>query len=458
MATHDRAPERHPADSSTDPMDPKTADQKTVDQKPTGEPGKPRRGTLRALGLGLITGAADDDPSAIGTYASAGATLGPSFLWTAPATFPMMFAVVYLSSKLGQVSGKGLFAVIKDHYPRWILYTSLTGVLIGNTIEAGADLGGMAAALNLLIPIPVGWIVVGTALTILALQIWGSYTFIRNTFRWLALALLAYVGSALLAKPELREIFRGTFVPHLRFDRESLSLLVAVIGTTLSAYLYTWQSNQEVEEEIAMGRTTLAQRRGATDEELASTRKDVVFGMFFSNIIMYFIILSTASTLFKTGKTDISTAAQAAEALRPLAGDAAGILFALGVVGVGFLAVPIMTTGAAYDFAQTVGWRHSLHAKPAQAKKFYGAIVVFTAAAVLMNFAGFNPMKALVWSGIIQGFSTPPLMLLIMLMTNNRKIMGDRVNGLGLNILGWLTTAAIWAASIALLWTWIHPG
>jgi NRAMP (natural resistance-associated macrophage protein)-like metal ion transporter len=419
--------------------------------------GKPRRGALRALGLGVITGAADDDPSAIGTYASAGATLGPSFLWTAPVTLPMMFAVVYLSSKLGQVTGKGLFAVIRDHYPRWLLYASLTGVLIGNTIEAGADLGGMAAALNLLIPIPVGWIVVATAVTILALQMWGSYTFIRNTFRWLALALLAYIGAAVLARPELREVVRGTLIPHLRFDREFLSLLVAVIGTTLSAYLYTWQSNEEVEEEIALGRTKLAERKGATDEELAHSRRDILFGMCFSNLIMYFIILSTASTLFKAGKTDISTAAQAAEALRPLAGPAAGILFALGVVGVGFLAVPIMTTGAAYDLAQTAGWKHSLHAKPAKAKKFYGAIVVFTAAAVLMNFAGFNPMKALVWSGIIQGFSTPPLMLLIMLMTNDRAIMGDRVNGLALNILGWLTTAAVWAASLCLLWTWIHP-
>jgi NRAMP (natural resistance-associated macrophage protein)-like metal ion transporter len=419
---------------------------------------KPRGGTFRALGLGLISGAADDDPSAIGTYASAGASLGPSFLWTAPATLPMMFAVVYLSAKLGQVAGKGLFGVIREHYPRWILYVSLTGVLIGNTIEAGADLGGMAAALNLLIPIPIGLIVVGTAATIVAVQIWGSYTFIRNTFRWLALALLAYVGSAILAKPSLRDVIRGSLIPHISLDRHFLSLLVAVIGTTLSAYLYSWQSNQEVEEEIAKGRTRLEQRKGATDEELAQSRKDVLFGMLFSNLVMYFIILSTASSLFKTGQTDISSAAQAAEALRPLAGNAAKALFALGVVGVGFLAVPVMTTGAAYDLAQTAGWKHGLHKKPGKSKKFYGAILGFTLAAVAMNFLGFNPMKALVWSGVIQGFSTPPLMFLIMLMTNNRKIMGDRVNGLGMNILGWLTTAIISAASLVLLWTWIHPG
>lgn len=194
-------------------------------------------GTFRSLGLGLITGAADDDPSAIGTYASAGASFGPSLLWTAPVTFPMMFAVVYLSSKLGQVCGEGLFAVVRRHYPRWILYALLVGVLIGNIIEAGADLGGMAAALNVIVPVPIGGIVVGIALTILALQIWGSYTLIRSIFRWLALALLAYAGAAFLAKPELWPVVNGTFIPHIRFDKDSLSILVAIIGTTLSAYL-----------------------------------------------------------------------------------------------------------------------------------------------------------------------------------------------------------------------------
>ena len=416
----------------------------------------PRSGVLRTLGLGLITGAADDDPSAIGTYATAGAKLGPSFLWTAPATFPMMFAVVYLSAKLGQVAGEGLFAVIRRHYSRWVLYPALVGVLIGNTIEAAADLGGMAAALNLFVPLPIPLLVVMIALIILALQIWGSYVLIRNVFRWLALALFAYVASALLAHPDPATVIRGTLVPTLRFDRESLSLLVAVIGTTLSAYLYTWQSNEEVEEEIAMGRTRLSERRGATDAELRHTRWDVAVGMLFSNVIMYFIILSTAVTLFAAGKKDISTAAEAAEALRPLAGDAAGILFAVGVVAVGFLAVPVMTTGAAYDLAQSLGWRQTLHAKPAQAKRFYGAIVIVTAIAVGMNFLGVNPMRALVLSGIVQGFSTPPLMLMIMLMTNNRAIMGRHVNGRAVNVLGWLTTLAIFGASAGLVFTWFQ--
>jgi NRAMP (natural resistance-associated macrophage protein)-like metal ion transporter len=412
------------------------------------------KSVLRSLGLGLITGAADDDPSAIGTYASAGASFGPSLLWTAPVTFPMMFAVVYLCSKLGQVCGEGLFAVVKRHYPRWILYTLLIGVLIGNVIEAGADLGGMAAALNVIVPVPIGWIVVGIAAVILALQIWGSYALIRNVFRWLAVALLAYVGSAFLAKPELWPVLRGTFVPHLRFDKNSLTLLVAIIGTTLSAYLYSWQSNQDVEEDISMGRRRLIDRMGTTHEELRRSARDIGFGMFFSNVVMYFIILSTAATLFKAGKNDINTAADAAQALRPIAGNLAGVLFAAGVIGVGFLAVPVMTIGAAFDIAQTFGWRHGLHLRPQEAKAFYLTITLLTLVAMGLNFFGINPIKALVWAGVVQGFSTPFLMLLIMLLTTNSKIMGRWVNTRAMNMLGWITTALMFAALLGLIATW----
>lgn len=409
---------------------------------------------IRALGLGLITGAADDDPSAIGTYAAAGASIGPSFLWTAPVTFPMMVAAVYLSSKLGLVSGQGLFAIIRQHYARWFLFTVLAGVLIGNTIEAGADIGGMAAALNLLIPIPIAWIVIAVGLLMAALQIWGSYTLIRNIFRIISLALLAYIGSAVLAHPQIGPVLRGTFIPRVHFNKDFLAMLVAVIGTTLSAYLYTWQSNEEVEEKIAAGRRRLAQRRGASRAELKQSMWDIVFGMFFSNTVMYFIILSTAATLFTAGKTDVSSAADAAQALRPLAGNAAGLLFALGVIGVGFLAVPVMTTGAAYDLCQSLGWKHGLYRKPADAKRFYVAIVFFTLIAIGLNFFGINPMKALVWAGMVQGFSTPPLMLLIVRMTNNRAIMGDRVNGRAINILAWITTCVIFAASAGLVISW----
>ena len=418
-------------------------------------PGAGKASFARALGLGLITGAADDDPSAIGTYASAGAKFGAALLWMAPVTFPMMFAVVYLSAKLGQVAGQGLFAVLHKNYSRALLYPTLIGVLIGNTIEAGAYLGGIAAALNLLLPVPIAILVPVIGASILCLQIWGSYKLMRNIFRVLALSLLAYIPAALMAHPDMRAVLHGTFIPHIRFEKEFLAMIVAVIGTTLSAYLYTWQSNEEVEEEKAAGRVSLAERRGATDRELKHSRRDVLFGMFFSNIAMYFIILATASTLFRHGATNIDSAAQAARSLAPLAGKAAGFLFALGIIGVGFLAVPVMTGGAAYDLCQTVGWKYGLDKRPKQAKRFYGAIAGFTAIAIAINFGGINPMKALVIAGIVQGFSTPPLMLLIMLITNNRRIMGDRVNSLGINILGWLTTAMVFAASLALLWTWL---
>jgi NRAMP (natural resistance-associated macrophage protein)-like metal ion transporter len=413
------------------------------------------QGGIRALGLGLITGAADDDCSAIGTYAGAGAKFGPALLWTAPVTFPMMFTVVYLSSKLGQVSGRGLFQVIRDYMPRWVLYATLVGVMLGNTIEAAADLGGMAAAINLFVPLPIPLIVIPISLIILGLQIWGSYTLIRNIFRWLALSLLAYVVAAVLAKPDPLQVLRGTFIPTIQFNREFLSILVAIIGTTLSAYLYTWQSNEEVEEEIAQGRNTVEERKGATREELRQSRRDILWGMAFSNLIMYFIILATGSTLYPAGQREIETAAQAADALRPLAGDAAGILFAAGIISVGFLAVPVMTAGAAYDLVQSFGWRHSLHAKFREAKGFYVAIIVVTAVAAGMNFIGINPMKALVYSGIVQGFSTPPLLLLIMLLTNNRKVMGKQVNSRWMNVLGWITTAAIFAATLGLVATWV---
>ncbi len=403
----------------------------------------------------MVTGAADDDCSAIGTYASAGAQFGLSLLWMAPVTFPMMFAVVYLSSKLGQVTGKGLFQVVKENYPKWVLWPMLVGVLAGNTIEAGADIAGMAASLNVFVPVPSFLIVIAIATVIFLLQLLGSYTLIRNIFRWLALALFAYVGSGVLATPDPWQVLRGTLVPHIELSKDFLSILVAVVGTTLSAYLYTWQSNVEVEEKIAEGKTRLSERQGASEGDLKRSQRDIVLGMAFSNLIMYFIILSTGATLHKAGHTDVESAAQAAQALQPLVGSAAEFLFAIGVIAVGFLAVPVMTTGAAYDLSQAIGWKSSLHARPSEAKAFYALVAGFTLLAVLLNSLGFNPMKALVYAGIVQGFSTPPLMLFIALMTNDRRLMGDKVNSAWLNVLAWLTVVAIFAASIGLVVSWL---
>jgi Mn2+/Fe2+ NRAMP family transporter len=418
------------------------------------EPKAREGGLLGALGTGVITGAADDDPSAIGTYASVGAKFGLSLLWIAPVLLPMMYVVVYLSAKLGRVYGKGLFAIIRDRYPRWLLYPVMIGAITGNVIEAAANLGGIAASLNLLLPIPIYLIVVAAAIGVLAFQWWGSYALLRNIFKWLTLALFAYVAAAFMAKPNLGDVVSSTLMPHIEFNGDFLSMIVACIGTSLSAYIYTWQSNQEVEEQIQQGKRTVAQRRGASEREIDRTRRDVLIGMAFSNLILYFIILATGATLHASGKIEIETAAQAAAALEPLAGEAAKILFAIGVVGVGFLAVPVMTTGAAYDLAQGLGRPSSLNAKPGEAPLFYLTIATVTALAVLLNFLGFNPMKALVWSGIVQGFSVPPLLLIMMLLTNDRSVMGGRVNSRLTNTLGWITTMATFAASACLVVSW----
>lgn len=403
----------------------------------------------------MVTGAADDDPSAIGTYASAGAKFGLGFLWIAPVLLPMMYVVVYLSAKIGQVYGKGLFACIRDHFPRWVLMPMVVLAFAGNVIEAAADLGGIGAALNLLIPLPVPVLVVATAAIIYAIQYFGSYSLIRHVFRWLALVLFAYVAAAIMAKPDPLAVLKATVFPRVELSSEFISLVVACIGTSLSAYVYTWQSNQEVEEQIAIGRRRLWQRKGATRAEMKRTSRDVLTGMIFSNVILYFILLATGLTLHPAGQTEIETAAQAAAALEPLAGAGATYLFAAGIIGVGFLAVPVMTTGAAYDVLQGIGRQASLHDAPSENRLFYGIIALVTALAVGMNFLGFNPMRALVWSGIVQGFSVPPLLLLMMLLTNNRNVVGARVNGRWTNLLGWTTTGVTTLCTLALVATWL---
>jgi Mn2+/Fe2+ NRAMP family transporter len=376
------------------------------------------------------------------------------FLWIAPVLLPMMYVVTYLAAKIGQVYGKGLFAAIRDQFPRWVLFPMVTLAVTGNVIEAAADLGGVGAALGLLVPLPVPMLVVGCAAIMFGFQYFGSYTLIRQVFRWLALILFAYVAAAIMARPDPWQVLTATIAPRVHFNAEFLSLVVACIGTSLSAYVYTWQSNQEVEEQIAIGRRRLWQRKGASRKELKRTSRDVLTGMIFSNGILYFIILATGITLHPAGKTEIDTAAQAAAALEPLAGAGAKWLFAAGVVGVGFLAVPIMTTGAAYDVVQGLGREGSLHDDPTDNRLFYGIIAAVTVLAVGLNFLGFNPMRALVWSGIVQGFSVPPLLLLMMLLTNSRRVVGARTNGTRTNVLGWVTTGVTFLCTAALVFSW----
>jgi Mn2+/Fe2+ NRAMP family transporter len=348
----------------------------------------------------------------------------------------------------------GVTRVLRKHYSRAVLYPVVIGLVVANTINAGTDIGAIAAAMNLLIPIPELAMIVPIAVIIVTLQVWGSYRLIANTFKWLTLALFAYIGSAVYAHPNLRDVVRNTFVPTFSFDTHFLTVLVAILGTTITPYLYFWQASSEVEEEISMGRRTLTARKGATDQELTYAEVDVVTGMLFSNVVFYFVILASAATLHQAGKTDIQTATEAAQALRPLAGDGAYFLFALGLTGAGFLAVPILTGSSAYAIAEAFGWNYGLNTRPHRAKLFYAAIVVPTLLGMLINFAGVNPMRALFWTAVINGFLAPPVLVVVMLIANNRQVMGDRVNGRFVNVVGWFTVAVMFAAAMALLLTW----
>ena len=365
----------------------------------------------------------------------------------------MMSATVFLCSKLGMVTGMGIAGALRKYYSRWLLYPVVIGVLAANILEAGADIGAIAACLRLIIPAPVTGITIAITLVILAIQTWGSYELVQRMFKWLTIALFAYIGSAVLAKPDLGQVLWATITPKLQFNREYLAMLVAIFGTRLSPYMYFWQASQEVEEQAVIGHPQL--RPEATDEELNYAKWDVNIGMFFSNLIVYFIILGTAATLYQAGERNISSAYEAAQALRPLAGKAASLLFAIGVIGVGILAVPVLTTGPAYALAETFGWRHGLDHRPEHAKEFYAVIVLSTFVALAIGFSGINPITALLWSSVLMGLLAPPLMVIIMLITGNREIMGHRVNGLWVTIIGWATTVVISAAAIGLIWSWL---
>jgi NRAMP (natural resistance-associated macrophage protein)-like metal ion transporter len=416
-----------------------------------GGPPNPIRRLFQILGPGLITGASDDDPSGIGTYALAGASLGYAPLWLALLTFPLMAAVQFICAKIGMVTGVGLAGVLRRHYPRGVLYSVVLTLLVANTINAGVDIGAIAAGAGLLIPIPFAILVVTTTVTILVLQVWGSYRLIVGIFKWLTLALFAYIGSSFFARPDWSAVLRGTLLPTLRWDAEFLAMLVAILGTTISPYLFFWQASQEAEEMALCHRQTWRRRGGASATELRCAAWDTNIGMFLSNVVMFFIILGTAATLHEAGQTNIGSAAEAAEALRPLAGDAATVLLALGLVGAGFLAVPVLTTSAASEVCEAFDWRQGLDERPGRAGKFYALIAGSTLVGMLINFVGLNPVTALFWTAVLNGLLTPPLLLIIMLIANNRHVMGKRVNGLGVTVLRWLTTVTMFAAAAGLL-------
>ncbi|HEV8535505.1 MAG TPA: Nramp family divalent metal transporter [Candidatus Limnocylindria bacterium] len=413
----------------------------------------PIRKVAKLLGPGFITGAADDDPSGVGTYAVAGASLGLQTLWTSVVTFPCMTAVQSICARLGLVSGTGLAGILKEHYPRWVLYPAVAAVVIANTVNVGADLGAIADAAGILIGAPVPWFVVPIALGLLALEIFASYRIIERTFKLLTLALLAYVVDAFLVHPDLGETLRATFVPTISFERDYIATLVAIFGTTISPYLFFWQTSQEVEEEKVAGRRTREERLGASPAELRVATIDVTVGMFVSNLVMYFIILATALTLHAYGQTNIDTGADAAQALRPLAGDLAGAVFAAGMIGTGLLAVPVLSGASAYAVSETFGWPEGLDERWQRAKPFYGVVALATLVGLVIPFTGVKPIDALFFTAILNGITAPPLLVLIMLAARNKKVMGEQTIGPVLTALGWIVTVAMFLALAGLVVT-----
>ena len=406
---------------------------------------------LNNLGPGLITGAADDDPSGISTYSVAGAAFGYAFLWSALLTFPLMAAIQLMCARLGMVSGRGLAAAIRSRYSRWVLWPACLLLIVANVFNIGADLGGMADAMEMVTGMRSYYWTPFFALLITGLLMWTSYNLIAHIFKWLTLVLFAYVVTAFLARPDWGSVFYGTFVPHIQWTRSYMAVMVGILGTTISPYLFFWQAAEEVEEDRKRGKVTVKQRRGATNMELSAATSDVLTGMFFSNLVMFFIILTTAATLHAHGVQNIETARQASEALRPLAGAGAYWLFTLGLVGTGMLGVPVLAGSCAYTIAEAASWRGaSLNNKPDRAPQFYlviaGAIVVGLA----LNFAGFNAVKMLFWSAVLNGVLAPPLIVLVVLLTSDKKVMGTRTNSRGTKILGWICAALMSAAAVAL--------
>ena len=413
----------------------------------------PVKRALAVLGPGLVTGASDDDPSGIGTYAQAGAQFGYATLWATLAMLPMMISIQYISARIGLVSGRGLGGVLRAKYPREVVYPAVFALVIANTLNAGADIGAIAAAINLLVPVAAVVFVVPVSVGILALQLLGSYELIAKVFKWLALALLAYVGAALFARPDILDVLRGALIPTIRLDSQYIGILVALLGTTISPYLFFWQASQEVDEQIVMGRPLLWQRQGASKRELGFALWDTVAGMAFSEIVAFFIILAAGATLFVHGETHIISATEAAQALRPIAGDASAALLAVGLIGAGVLAVPVLTASAAYGVAGALDWKQGLTRSIGHAPLFYLVIAAATLVGMSINFLGINPITALVLSAVLNGLLAPPLLVLVMLVSNDRAVMGERTNGPLLNVVGWATTLAMAIAALALIIT-----
>ena len=417
-------------------------------------PVPPKKNFIRrffaSLGPGVITGAADDDPSGVATYSIAGAQLGTAMLWTAFITWPMMGAVQFMCARIGMVTGAGLAGALRKKFPKPLLIAASLALLLANTVNIGADLSGMADAAQMLTSIDSHIYVVVFGVAIAVATVLFRYYQIANILKWLALTLFAYVATAFLIGPDWRSVAYATFIPSWPSGHAAWATLVAILGTTISPYLFFWQASQEVEEEKAMGRRMIRQRQGATDKEIVTRKLDVGTGTFFSNLVMYFIILATALTLNKNGITQIETSKQAAEALLPLAGKFAYLLYTVGLIGVGFLAVPTLAGSAAYAFAETFHWQQGLDQKLKHARAFYAVVILSTLAGIALDFANVNPVKALFWTAVINGLLAPFLLVGILLVASDSKIMhGQPSSRLSLAVVG-STAVCMFGAAIGL--------
>jgi NRAMP (natural resistance-associated macrophage protein)-like metal ion transporter len=453
-----RGPHREPP-----PKDLRKGD--TEDEKPARAGGpaaestlrEDRRGgplrLLRLLGPGLITGASDDDPSGIATYAQVGSQFGYGMLWTALFTFPLMAAIQELCGRIALETGVGLGTSLRRKFPSALVGACLVALLLANTINLGADLRAVAAGASLLSKnlIPEIWLVVPVAALVLSFQVFLSYRTLFRTFKWLCLALFAYIVTGLMAHPALLTVLAATFVPHLELTKEFMVGLVAVLGTTISPYLFFWQASSEIDQLRAEGKVKEAERRGVKLSELKAARTDILIGMAFSQLVMYFIILTSAAVLHAHGKTDVKTASDAAQALTPFLGPYAFIAFSLGLIGTGLLAIPILSGSAAYAFMEFMGWGGSFSTRPRYRPTFYGIIVAACLAGVGLNLVHLDTITALVYSAMINGLVAPPLMVLIVLLGSDRKVMRDKVSGPLSRSLSWIATGAMSAAAVTLV-------
>ena len=406
---------------------------------------------LKKLGPGLITGAADDDPSGIATYSQAGAQFGMNMWWTVLFTYPLMVGIQVVSARIGRVTGHGLATNIRRHYPRWLLYGVVSLLLIANTINIAADIGAMAEALKLIIGGPAHWYAIGFGVLSLVLQVFIPYRRYVRFLKWLTLALLAYVATAFIVHIPWGTVLLSALLPALSWEPAYITTVVAVFGTTISPYLFFWQASQEVEDQIADPHAHPLIR--APQQAPANFRRikiDTYIGMGFSNLVAFFIILTTAVTLNLNGITEIATSSDAALALRPIAGDFAFMLFSAGIIGTGMLAVPVLAGSSAYAMAGAFRWKNSLERTPMQARRFYAIIGVSMLVGTGLGFTGIDPIKALYWSAVINGVISVPIMVVMMLLAVRADVMGQFVISRRLKLLGWLATLMMGLAVCAM--------